>query len=53
MLRLVPDDPDLLLLLQGVASALEELLQAVAISKIPLLAASTPSNSVPAWAKPG
>jgi len=53
MLRLVPDDPDLLLLLQWVASALEELLQAVAVSKTPLLAASTSSNSAPAGANPG
>lgn len=48
--RLVPEDPALRLLLELVASALQELLQAVAVSRQPLLAAST--TPPPALADP-
>jgi transposase len=50
--RLVPQDPALLGLLELVASALAELLQVLAVSRQPLLAASTSPPSVLACPQP-
>jgi transposase len=50
--RLVPEDPALVLLLELVASALADLLQAIAVSRQPLLVSSTEPTSALTGAKP-